>query len=354
MRDPRNGSLPIAVAAVAFILGAAQLAGAVGTASGTSVANAATVDYQVGGIDQDTVTSNTVSFVVDNMVDLTVATTDGAAVPVTPGSADQVLTYTVTNNGNTVQDYSLAAQAASGAWGGATDNFDADSVRVFVDSNGNGTYDPVLDTGTYIDELAADASVSVFIVANIPIARANGDGALYDLIAQTAQGGSSGSQGADILTDDSAVPDNPATIEIVFADGAGPADAVNDGRHSSRDAYLIDTATLGVVKTSVVVDDPVNGTTNPKAIPGATVRYTITVTNSGDEDATSVVLVDQIPVNTAYAPGTIELDSTPLTDAADADEGDYNVTNPGAVTVAIGTISQGGGSTTVTFDVTVD
>lgn len=38
---------------------------------------------------------------------------------------------------------------------------------------------------------------------------------------------------------------------------------------------------LTVSKVSSIIADPVNGTTNPKAIPGATIEYLITVTNTG-------------------------------------------------------------------------
>ena len=62
-----------------------------------------------------------------------------------------------------------------------------------------------------------------------------------------------------------------------------------------------------LVKTSVVVSDPINGTTNPKMIPGAVVRYSITVTNAGTGpiDTNTVVLVDPLPTNvSAYVAGT--------------------------------------------------
>lgn len=327
---------------------------AAGTASGTSIDNQATVDYEVGGIAQTTVNSNTATFVVDNKVDLTVATTDVAAVAVIPGSADNVLTFTVTNEGNTVQDYSLAAQAAAGTLFGVTDNFDATNVAVFVDVNDNDSYEPATDTATYIDELAADGAITVFILGDVPLAQEDGDGALYDLIAQTAAGGTSSTQGADITTDDAGEADDSTAVQIVFADGAGTADAAEDGKHSSRDAYEVVTATLSVVKDEDVISDPINGGTNPKAIPGATIRYTITVTNGGSDDADAIVFVDDIPTNTSYTAGTITLNSTAKTDADDADEADYNVTNAGAVTVSVGTLAASGGSATITFDVTVD
>lgn len=35
-----------------------------------------------------------------------------------------------------------------------------------------------------------------------------------------------------------------------------------------------------IEKTSCVLSDPINGTTNPKRIPGATIRYAVQVTNT--------------------------------------------------------------------------
>ncbi|MEM8745037.1 MAG: DUF11 domain-containing protein, partial [Pseudomonadota bacterium] len=58
-------------------------------------------------------------------------------------------------------------------------------------------------------------------------------------------------------------------------------------------------ALLSVTKVSSVIADPVNGTTNPKAIPGATIEYLITVTNTGTDaaDADSVVIWDDGPAD---------------------------------------------------------
>jgi uncharacterized repeat protein (TIGR01451 family) len=55
-----------------------------------------------------------------------------------------------------------------------------------------------------------------------------------------------------------------------------------------------------------VISDPVNGTTNPKAIPGAVVEYAITVRNvgAGTVDASSIVLLDVMPAEMAFAVGT--------------------------------------------------
>jgi trimeric autotransporter adhesin len=59
--------------------------------------------------------------------------------------------------------------------------------------------------------------------------------------------------------------------------------------------------TMTMVKTSTVLSDPVNNTTNPKRIPLSIVRYDITLTNSGPGtvDAGTLVLTDPVPANSA-------------------------------------------------------
>jgi uncharacterized repeat protein (TIGR01451 family) len=49
---------------------------------------------------------------------------------------------------------------------------------------------------------------------------------------------------------------------------------------------------------------------------GETLRYTITVRNVGNGDATGVVLRDAMPVNTAYVAGSTTLNGTPVADVA--------------------------------------
>ena len=81
--------------------------------------------------------------------------------------------------------------------------------------------------------------------------------------------------------------------------------------------WSIVTATLGsaemqrpeisMKKVSATISDPINGTSSPKAIPGATVEYTITPSNHGDSaaDNNSISIVDAIPSATALYVGDI-------------------------------------------------
>ncbi len=61
---------------------------------------------------------------------------------------------------------------------------------------------------------------------------------------------------------------------------------------------LAGNATLVVSKTSTVLSDGISGG-NPKSLPGAIIRYTITVQNTGNlsVDANTIVIVDAFPAN---------------------------------------------------------
>ncbi|MEY8248132.1 MAG: hypothetical protein RPT11_07065 [Bermanella sp.] len=64
---------------------------------------------------------------------------------------------------------------------------------------------------------------------------------------------------------------------------------------------------IALTKTVNVVSDPINDTNNPKAIPGALIRYTIKAINSGrgKSDDSSLILQDEIPVNAELYIGDI-------------------------------------------------
>lgn len=75
-------------------------------------------------------------------------------------------------------------------------------------------------------------------------------------------------------------------------------------------------ATLVITKTSTVLSDGVSAT-NPKALPGARVRYTINVQNTGnlDVNANSIVLTDAFPPNFTFdasTPMTMDLGNSGL------------------------------------------
>ncbi len=107
---------------------------------------------------------------------------------------------------------------------------------------------------------------------------------------------------------------------------------VNEGTESLVSDVRITTFTtmpampdLIVLKTTQVISDPVNGSTNPKAIPGAFVQYTVRITNQGS--------------------GTVDTDTSVLTDAVNANTelsvSDFDGLNPGPVRFNDGTPASG-------------
>ncbi|MDH3748273.1 MAG: DUF11 domain-containing protein [Gammaproteobacteria bacterium] len=69
----------------------------------------------------------------------------------------------------------------------------------------------------------------------------------------------------------------------------------------SVDIVPIGNPSLVSVKSVIVLDDPINGSVEPRAVPGATMRYLILSTNSGTgaTDADTLVVTDAIPANMA-------------------------------------------------------
>lgn len=65
-------------------------------------------------------------------------------------------------------------------------------------------------------------------------------------------------------------------------------------------------AVMTTTKTSTVVSDPVNGTSAPKMIPGATVRYCISSSNGGVSDGTNILVTDALPSTVSYVPGSLK------------------------------------------------
>ena len=319
-----------------IISGAAHAAS--GTAAGTSVTNTASVAYTLGGNAQTPVSSNTAAFLVDRKVNVTVAQVGGTATTSSFGDTNQVIAFTVTNNTNATLDYHLVASQQASLLStllGHTDNFDVSNLRVFVDANGNGSYDAG-DTATFIDELAADASVTVFLVGDMPASAATNPVAGVALTAIAAAGGTSGTLGADLTP--WLLADQPGIVDNVFADAAGSIDATRDGKFSALGEFIIGSAALDVNKTATTISDPVNGALLPKAIPGAVVEYCIQVKNTGTGAATAVAVTDAIPAHSTYLPGSLlvggtvllgacNADGTSVTDATDADAGSFDGTN---------------------------
>ena len=88
--------------------------------------------------------------------------------------------------------------------------------------------------------------------------------------------------------------------------------------HTANGSFDLDVPSLLIMKTVMISNDPVEGSTRAKAIPGATAQYTITVQNNGrgPVDSGTLVISDPVPANTvlslsAKPPFTFTDGSTP-------------------------------------------
>lgn len=286
-----------------------QSALAAGTAVGTPITNSATLTYSVATVVQPTITGTSTAFVVDAKINLTVA--PSATTNVVPGATAQVLTYTVTNNANTTLDFGLALQLPA-----ATHDFVATNCNAYVESGATAGYQAAQDTATFIDELAANATKTVYAVCDIPGTVVNTNIAHVDLVA-TARGTfttggindyttTAGVLGAALTQ--TAGADTSGIVDIVFADVAGtalsPADGTRDATHSNGGHYSVTAAVMTVSKTATLLCDPSNGVTNPKNIPGAMTQWTITISNgAGGAAATLSTITDNLSASVAHDPG---------------------------------------------------
>jgi uncharacterized repeat protein (TIGR01451 family) len=296
------------VGIMSVLLPLSAIAAPIGTPAGTQIGNTATLNYQVGGVAQNMISAMSTTLVVDNKINVVVTTIDSSAVSVAPGATQQVLTFTVTNMGNNTQDYHLLFDQKAGGAGkfGGTDNYDVINVSIHVKNGAGSTYNPATDTATYIDELASGSTATVFIVADMPNTVVDTNIASLDLIAQTAVGGTPGTLGADITTDDSGSAKIAGTVMKVFIDAAGTAtgDVAKDGKHSAQDDYKVVSAQLSVTKSAATIWDPAYYNSNPKAIPGGAIQYTIQISNASaaGNSATLTTISDVLNANLAMDP----------------------------------------------------
>ena len=338
---------------IAIAVAGATPAFAAQTAANLSITNTATVSYQVNGQQQpDRTASN--SFTVDRKVAITLTENGTTTTTVQPGQTNQITAFTLTNNSNATLDFDLSSiQTAGGAAAhGGTDNFDVLNVRYYLDSNNNGAIDGTDAQITYLDNIAQDAIVGILIVADITTQPTNGSVANIRLTATALEPGAVGSKGGALTGVTTSANANTINMDTVLLDAAAPwggaSDIANDGKASDDDDYTVTSAVVAVAKTSRILSDPINSTTNPKAIPGAVIEYCIAVTNTGTVSATTVNINDPIPTGmtgTGTTGRIVTGSATPTCDFTTAGSagGTVSATNANA---SLGTVA---GSTTSWF-----
>jgi uncharacterized repeat protein (TIGR01451 family) len=275
----------------AFLLWGSQLS-AQGTPAGSHIINWATLAYSSSGFAY-VIPSDTVDLVVAQVaaVQLQPAQSTGAA----PG-ASVVFAHSLTNQGNGVDSFSVAAVSAH-AW----------TLTVYRDVNANGVLDAGDTVITAPVAAASGASVALLVQVAVP---AVGSGGITDSITATA------------------------------------TSRFNAGVSSSlRDVITVSNAALTFSLTKQVDRASASG--------GDILTYMLNYAVAGSDSASTVQLADTVPTGAAYVAGSIRWNGTTLTDAADGDAGRFIVLGNGVVAVSLGTINPGT-SGSITFQARVN
>lgn len=315
--------------ALAFL---AREAHAVGAPAGTSISNTAEVTYSVGTVTATT-SSNTTTVTVAEVLDVDVAlqTPD---VPAAPGTTQREMLFRVTNTGNGPETFLLQMDSVI-----AGDQFDPvpASPSIYFDTDGSGDLSPgdvPYVAGSNDPVLNADEFVAVLVVNDIPATAVDGNRGRTSLSASARTG--TGNPG-----DEFAGAGAGGTVAVVGTTGG---DDIETGD------YLVTAVALAATQSAAVTDQ--FGGTRP--IPGATITFSFVVNATGGLPAANAVFSDAIPANTTYVPNSLQLNSAPLTDAADGDAGEFVTTPDARVRVQLGTLTTASGPQTIQFAVTIN
>jgi uncharacterized repeat protein (TIGR01451 family) len=324
LRNPFATSL--AVTACLLAMGH-NVASAAGVSAGTLIENTAVASYD-DGAGPRTINSNTVTVRVDELLDVTLTSLDPGPVPTRPGEA--VVRFELTNQGNGPEAFRLIANPAV-----AGNDFDVTVTAIAIDRNDNGIYeagvDEILAAPQVTAELATDAVLTLFVLVNVPEGVADSDTSAVELAAEAVTG-----TGA------------PGTVfAAAGVDGGDAITGTTEARAIARGNLLVGMTSVALTK-AVSLRDPFGGT---GALPGTIASFTITATVSGSGSVADLVVTDAIPDGTTYAPGSLKLDGTPLTDAADTDAGTGS--DADGIRVDLGSVAAGSVHA-ITFDVAID
>ena len=341
----------------------AMQAQAVGTTAGREIDNVAQANFDIGGVPQTAVSSNTVVVFVDELIDVTLVSDDGGPIGVATPDTDRILQFTVTNVGNGTETFRIVGDAAV-----AGDQFDPAINQLYLESNalvglqtGAGG-DTVYIAGSNDPTLLADEALIAYVQSNIPAALVQNDQGFVELRAVSltivVQAG----------TDD---PTNPAWPAVgdqypgagdLDESGGGNVTAVVGTTHDTsalvlraQGIYQVSDAVVTVTKSVVTVTDPFGGST---VVPGAVIAYQILVAVAGSGTAESLVITDIVDASLAYEAGTLSASALPPGEDADDDFAPAGVDNTGfdspstTLTVTLGDVV-GGSAVTIDFQAAI-
>ena len=305
-------------ASIALVAGSAAFissAHAAAPAAGTNISNIASASYTDSTGNTKTVSSNIVTTTVLPVASFTLIADRTA----NANANNQVsLSHTLTNTGNGSDTFTVSvADVAASA---NADQYDFSNLKVYLDSNKDGT--PDSQTPVTSVTLAAGESVNLIVQATTPTTGAGG-GAL-----------SAGDLGKLTITAQS-------TLDSTLT--ATNTDTVK----------ITNGAVISVIKSaSVTAIDATQASATAREV-----EYKLVYQNTGNTTATAVTVTDLLPAGLTYVAGSAKLAGVTQTDSVDADGYKFVETTSGSgkgtVTLTIPTLAPNT-TGTLTFKVRVD
>lgn len=298
-----------------------------GVPAGSAITNQASASYTTGSYTAN-VQSNGDTVLVANLAGIDLSTT---ATNKTGNPSDQIVyPFTATNNGNADDKINITTASTAGwtwvIWRDVDGNGipGTDGDYVLTDTNADG----IVDTGT----LSQYGSIALLSVATIPAGTSNG--------------------ATDALTISGASVNDPTKTDSLSFTTTVKAPVLN----MTKAITAVQAPGGGATCT------PTDGTNGSPCtiVPGSVITYQVTATNSGNGNATAVVITDIIPLYTTYVTGSIKTGTTAgtlitRTDASDGDGGSYDSGSNAIVVGGAGILNLGASGTwVVEFKVTVN
>lgn len=302
------------------------------------------------------------SFLVDRIIDFQIVEVNGTwndateNANVSAGQNNVYVMFELTNQSNSIMDFDLSAVVnGAGLTNPPTGYAPTPTLAtpwtptlsgIYADNTGTGTAaGAVANAEAFVDELAIGGVINIYVEYDIPAAAIQDQGFLVTLIGQAA--GSFDASGlyvatagavAALVENDSnsnespgvanvaAAADDATIVQSVFNEALGvpgeegeldivasalsttfaAVSTINNGQFGATAGILIDGARLDVTKTAETIWDPLNANVSEKAIPGAYVRYTVTIENNGGATANLTTIADSIDTEVIFDTGLMD------------------------------------------------
>jgi len=273
------------VLALALIstVGFTSTAMAKGTIAGTRIINQPVLEYSFGNI-KKTTKAPVASYIVDKVINFTLTRSEATEHKVVAGTT-KLVEFKLTNIGNSAENFKLSK------WHNVQD-VKFLSKKFYVDTNGNGILDKAEKSdSSLVKKLAIDGFKKIWMELKIDPKAVINNRSDSGLLVQAVNSSSKPYVAS--------ATNRMNAEDIIFADGSyySQLDKVRDGKMTmwygftimkSDNNVKLDISTYHKDSAITVTYDPINGTKNPKAIPGAKLVKRWHIKNNTKTTATNV------------------------------------------------------------------